>query len=402
MTSTAIIVFCLLLLLAYCFDLTSARTKIPSVLLLLALGWGVRQTTDALGLALPDFNSLLSIFGTIGLILIVLEGSLELELNRSKKTVILKSLGSAVGAVLALSLGLAAIFSTVGSYPFRDALVNIVPLCVISSSIAIPSVRYLAARDREFVVYESSASDIAGVMLFNFVVANAVITVGGIGVFLLQLLIIAGVSAVSVILLSLLLGRLQHSIKAVPIILLVLLIYAVSKVYNLPGLLFILVFGLFLGNLDELKGFRWIEKLRPERLNVEVHRFRDLLVEVTFVVRALFFLLFGYVMHTAEILDLDSLPWAVAVCAAIFGIRVLLLRLMRIPLAPLATIAPRGLITILLFLSVPVAHRIPLVSRSLIVQVIILSALVMMAGMLAAGRRKVEADSPTLAASPGH
>ena len=72
---TIIITFCILLLVAYLFDLTSSKTKIPSVILLLLLGWGVRQITDLLFIDLPDFSYVLPILGTIGLILIVLDGS---------------------------------------------------------------------------------------------------------------------------------------------------------------------------------------------------------------------------------------------------------------------------------------------------------------------------------------
>ncbi|MFZ9956948.1 MAG: sodium:proton antiporter, partial [Flavobacteriales bacterium] len=81
MTTTIIITICVLLLLAYVFDISSALTKIPSVILLLLLGWLVKQTVDLLNINIPNLNPLLPILGTIGLILIVLEGSLELELN---------------------------------------------------------------------------------------------------------------------------------------------------------------------------------------------------------------------------------------------------------------------------------------------------------------------------------
>jgi cell volume regulation protein A len=88
---TLIISLCLLLLVAYLFDLTAARTKIPSVILLLLLGWVVREATLLFSIAIPDLSSTLPILGTIGLILIVLEGSLELELNNSKIWLIKKS-----------------------------------------------------------------------------------------------------------------------------------------------------------------------------------------------------------------------------------------------------------------------------------------------------------------------
>jgi NhaP-type Na+/H+ or K+/H+ antiporter len=48
----------------------------------------------------------------------------------------------------------------------------------------------------------------------------------------------------------------------------------------------------------------------------------------------------------------------------------------------LVFIAPRGLITILLFLSIPITQQIKQIDKSLITQVIILSALVMMTGLI--------------------
>ncbi|HEY5462014.1 MAG TPA: hypothetical protein VIJ95_02045 [Hanamia sp.] len=46
MTITIIIIICIFLILAYIFDLTSSRTKIPSVILLLLSGWIARQVSD--------------------------------------------------------------------------------------------------------------------------------------------------------------------------------------------------------------------------------------------------------------------------------------------------------------------------------------------------------------------
>jgi len=80
-----IIIICILVLISYIFDLSSKKTKIPTIVLLLILGWIVKQFTTFLNIELPDLHSLLPIIGTVGLILIVLEGALELELNKSKK-----------------------------------------------------------------------------------------------------------------------------------------------------------------------------------------------------------------------------------------------------------------------------------------------------------------------------
>src|SRR5674476_98898 len=98
-----IITLCGLLLIAYVFDLTSSHTKIPSVLLLLLLGWIVREASQFLKINIPDLTRLLPFLGTIGLILIVLEGSLELEFDKSKKTLIKKSFFVALIPMLSLA-----------------------------------------------------------------------------------------------------------------------------------------------------------------------------------------------------------------------------------------------------------------------------------------------------------
>lgn len=382
MTSAIIITFCFLLLIAYVFDISSSKTKIPSVILLLLLGWAVKQLSVFVDISLPDFSPFLPILGTIGLILIVLEGSLELELNKTKFGIIKKSFLGAFFPMLALAFLLAFLFSYFGGYDFKASLTNAIPFCVISSAIAIPSVKNLSAYNKEFVIYESSLSDIVGVVLFNFIAFNEIINWSSFGNFFLQLLIILIVSFLCTIALSYLLNKIEHHVKFVPIILLIILIYAVSKVYHLPGLVFILLFGLFIGNLDELKQFKWIEKFKPEELNKEVHKFKELVAEFAFLVRALFFLVFGFLMETSEILSTETLLWAISISILIYLFRAIQLKLSNLPLKPLLFIAPRGLITILLFLSILPSNSIGLVNKSLIIQVIIITALVMMFGLM--------------------
>jgi hypothetical protein len=347
------------------------------------LGWSVRQLTVWFNVQLPDFSAILPVLGTIGLILIVLEGSLELELNKSKFGLIRKSFFGALIPMLALAFLLAFAFKYFGHFGLKDSLTNAIPFCVISSAIAIPSVRNLSSRNKEFVIYESSLSDILGVLIFNFLALNEIIDTYSFGHFSLQLLVITVVSFIATICLSFLLSKIEHHIKFVPIILLVVLIYAVSKIYHLPGLIFILLFGLSIGNLDELKRFKWIEKFKPDELNKEVNKFKELTIEVAFLIRALFFLLFGYLIETTEVLNGKTLPWALGIVFFIFCFRTIQLKLSRLPLQPLLFVAPRGLITILLFLSIEPTHTISLVNKSLIIQVIILTALFMMIGLMA-------------------
>lgn len=382
MTTTIIITFCALLLIAYVFDLTSSKTKVPSVILLLLLGWTVRQITIWVDIQLPDFSPLLSILGTFGLILIVLEGSLELELNKSKLGLIRKSFLGALIPMIALAFLLAFAFNFFGNFGFKDSLINSIPFCVISSAIAIPSVRNLSSRNKEFVIYESSLSDIIGVLIFNFLALNETINATSFQNFAFQIIIITIISFIATLGLSFLLNKIEHNIKFVPIIVLVVLIYAVSKIYHLPGLIFILIFGLSIGNLDELKKIKWINKLKPDELNKEVIKFRELTIEGAFLIRVMFFMLFGYLIETKEVLNTVTLLWALGIVFFIFLFRAIQLKLSKIPLLPLLFIAPRGLITILLFLSIDPTQTIPLVNRSLIIQVIILTAFLMMIGLM--------------------
>lgn len=382
MTTPIIITICILLLLAYIFDVTASRTKMPSVILLLACGWAVKQGADFLALTIPDLSAILNVLGTIGLILIVLEGSLELELNRSRLRFVGKSALVAIVPILVLAFGLAYAFYITEGSAIKIGLANAIPLAVISSSIAIPTAQHLSARNREFITYESSLSDIFGVLFFNFIVLNEQVGINSVGDFFLDLLIILVITFIATLGLAYLLSKIKHHVKFAPIVVMIVLIYTVAKTYHLPSLVFILIFGLFLGNLDELRHLPFIQKLRPDILNSEVQKFKHYVVEIAFLIRALFFLLFGFLINTAELLNLDTIFWALGITAGIFITRWICLKVFSIQANPLVFIAPRGLITILLFLSVPFSQSIPVANKSLVIQVIILSALVMMAGMM--------------------
>ncbi len=383
MTVQLIITLSVLLLFAYIFDISAAKTKIPSVVLLLLLGWGVRQGTILLDLQIPDLMPLLPVLGTMGLILIVLDGAMELEVDRSKLPLVGKSFFMALLPIIIIS-GLLGwiIYQIDGIVSFKDALVNAIPFAVISSAIAIPSSRNLDAANREFVTYESSFSDILGVIFFNFIVFNQVIDVGSVlhsfWGFLIMLLVTVAATAGLIFLLS----KIKHHVKFVPIILMIILIYAVTEIWHLPALLFIILFGLILGNINVLRRQRFIRRLQPDALCDEVQRFHELITEFTFLVRASFFLLFGFLLETSELLNSQTIMWAFLIAAGIFLLRYLLLKIFKLPAQWLWFIAPRGLITILLFLSIPMAQSSALVNKSLVVQVIIISALVMMVGSL--------------------
>ena len=392
MPITIIIIICLLLLLAYLFDLTSSLTKIPSVILLLILGWACRQATDFFSYEIPDLSNILPIFGTVGLILIVLEGALELDLNKSKLPLVRKSFLGSLSSMLLISLLVSVAIYYSSNSPVSLILINVIPISIISSSVAISSARNLKKSNKEFVIYESSLSDILGVVFFNFILINSTINTQSFLHFGLQLLIIGVISFVATVGLSFLLRFIDHPIKHAPIIILVILIYAVSEIYHLPALIFILFFGLFLNNIDELQSFKWIRKLNPYEFNKEVKKFREIVTEGAFLVRAFFFTLFGFSFETKEIINLDTLGLALVIFSVIVIVRAVILKISKLPIFPLLFVAPRGLITILLFFAIPATQVIHLVNKSLIIQVIILTVLFMMIGLIITGGSKKEAD----------
>lgn len=390
MTIQLIITISILLLLAYVFDITASKTKIPSVILLLLLGFGAKLVTESLNISIPNLNPILPILGTIGLILIVLEGSLELEINKSKLPLILKSSIVALIPLLVISFGIAYYLNHFEHLPLKLALASAIPIGIISSAIAIPSAKNLLNNEKEFITYESSLSDIFGVIFFNFITLNDNIGSKTFGNFSLELLTMLGLSFVATLLLAGFLNKIQHHIKFVPMIILVLLIYGIAKLFHLPALIFILIFGLFIGNIDQLRHYKFIQKFHPVNFTKDVHKFREITTELAFLIRALFFMLFGFLMDLGDVLNSETILFALCITLGIFIVRFMILKIFKLQTNPLVFIAPRGLITILLFLSIPISQQIEQIDKSLIIQVIILSALIMMIGLMRYKKPQIE------------
>lgn len=382
MNYVVIITICALLLLAYAFTVSSNKTQIPSVILLMLMGWVVNQATIFLNITLPDLNPLLPFFGTVGLILIVLEGSLELQFNKRKLPFIGKTLVTAIVPLFVTAFVIGHFFYYFLDADYKQGLINAIPLCIISSAIAISSVGNLNSFNKEFAIYESSLSDIIGVLFFNFLVLNEVINIETIGNFGLQILIMLVISFIATAFLAFLLSRIDHHVKFAPIVLLIILIFAVSEIYHLPALIFIMIFGLIMGNFDELERFNWIKILKPRALDKEVQKFKELTIEAAFLVRSLFFILFGYLINTEDVINPHTFELALGIVVLIYLVRAIQLKIYKMKLMPLLFVAPRGLITILLFISTPAVLKIDLVNRALIIQIIVLTALIMMFGLM--------------------
>jgi len=220
------------------------------------------------------------------------------------------------------------------------------------------------------------------VIFFNFATFGTAITLSGVFHFAGQFLLMLLISLVSSLVLAFLLAKIDHHIKYGPIIILNILIYQISKIYHLPALIFILFFGLVLGNIDELRHLKILRNVRFTKLNREVKHFKDVVIEATFIVRTLFFIVFGFVLKTEDIINQDSLVWSLSIVVAIYILRAIFLKLGKMDLQPLFYIAPRGLITVLLFLSITPQQRFPYLNESVVIQVILITTFIMMIGLL--------------------
>lgn len=250
----------------------------------------------------------------------------------------------------------------------------------------------LSQKDKEFVIFESSLSDILGVTIFNFFLINEIINIHAVFTFGLEFIFSLLFSIVAAIILTLVLSRLQHKVKFLPIIALVLFLYAFAKGYHLPGLILILTFGLVLANIKKINLIPFLKDFKTEHLQNEIRRFEEITVELTFLVRVAFFLIFGFTIDIPSLVDPNNLILSTGIFSVIFLFRVIQLAIMKLPLFPLAFIAPRGLITILLFVNIPETNHIQYINQTMITQVIIISSLFMMIATVIKQPKKQETN----------
>ncbi len=361
MTYSAILGASLFLLTAFVIERICTHKDIPSVLVVVVVGLIAHPILDFFGLQVRWVGALVPIVGAIGLVLIVLEGALDIELKRERihligTTFILAFAGFAACLIIfAIAAHLALDLSPVQS------LMLATPFAVISSAVAIPSSSFLPAEKRNLVVYESSMSDIIGVLVFFSLlgsdsVAGALLSLLGGGVLSLFLSLLCAVALMLV-----LLRGVDGHIRFVPLLAGLFALYAIGELLHLSPLIMVLFLGLLLNKpslITKLAPFKhWVNDDYPATLS----EFKMLVVELTFVVRGFFFVLLGYWTNVSDVLSAKA--WLVAglVLAVIYGSRFALLRcvLGSDGTKSLGWIAPRGLITVLLFLQAKKAFDLP-------------------------------------------
>ncbi|MDA7570452.1 cation:proton antiporter [Flavobacteriaceae bacterium] len=384
----------LIVIFSYLFDTIARKTKFPAVILLMFTGILIRTVTAASGYNDFEFlENLIPVLGTIGLILIVLEGAFELEISFEKLPLILKGFLAAFFILIANIWLLQWLFGFLFQMDTNEAVLYAIPLSIISSAVAIPSASSLLNHEREFVIYESTFSDILGIMIFNYALrqfdsqeplvgAAPLINLG------FQIIGVIIISVLITYMLFRLLQKIDHQVKFFLILALLILVYALGKLFHLPALVTIFIFGVFLGNVKSLLPRFLRNYLDLEKTEKGLHEFHVLTAESTFIVRTFFFLFFGFSIQLINFNSLSPLIYGLIIFITMLLFRYLYFTVttLKIKPSPIVYMSPRGLISILLFIQLKEVSfintiQVPIDERVLLI-VILSSMLIMLLGTM--------------------
>ena len=376
-TGTILIIICSLIIVAYLLELLAKKLRIPAVLLLIGLGVGVKLITEQLGIITFDFMRVIPTLGTLGLILIVFEGGLELEYSRQKNKTIRNALLLSVLILIATALGIALVFQYFTGASFYHCLVNAIPYSVISSAIAIPSAKSMSKEVREFITFESSFSDIFGIVFYNYALLYSSLSFAVLGALFLELSGVIILSLVFCVFLLFLLRSITHQVKFVMLISLMVLLYAIGKELHLSSLILVLIFGLLVRNIQLIK-WEYIQKrYNAEKFKKDFHLLHSITAEGVFLIKAFFFVIFGFIIDVNLLADTSMLIIAVGTAGVIYLARLVMLPLVLKKVFPELLFSPRGLISILLYLGLPDSMKIPQLHVGLLFFIVLSTSLVM-------------------------
>jgi len=379
-----IIIASIVIILSFFFGELSRKTNIPSVLMLIVLGVVMSLIMDANQLDKPDFFPVLEVLGIVGLIMIVLEAALELELKREKMIPILNALVVAlIGLIGSTWVAAIIIKYFIPEMSVLSAWLYATPLSILSSAIIIPSVIGLSDQKKEFHIYESTFSDILGIMLFYFL-AGQVETAdhahagGGVGQFFIYLFLTIAISFIAGYALILIFQNIRSHVKLFLLISVLLLLYALGKQMHLSSLLMILIFGLIIGNIQlffQGRLGKWLDMGKAKQIYQDLH---IVTMETAFVVRTFFFVIFGLTINLLSLASLEVAAISALILVSIYAIRFVLLRVfVGSDMIPQLFVAPRGLITVLLFYAIPKEAQVESFEPGVLLFIIIATSLVM-------------------------
>jgi cell volume regulation protein A len=397
-----------LLMLAFLANRVFRVTRVPDVLVLMALGLVLGPV---LGLVNPaNLSSITSVLGTLAIILVLFEGGLELDLRRTLQ----HFPGSLFLAMLAygFSIALVALIVNKGlGMPLTTSLAVGAVLGCTSSTVVLPVLQQLGAREpvKVTLMLEASWGDVLAVLTVGLLLGVG--SQGGpVARHVLQgLLTQVGVAVVFASAAGILWSRLLPVLSdarfwQVMTFSIVLVLYAGTEALGASGLIAVLAFGLTLANFPGIDPrLRAVEEelvsLQSQESLLNFHS------ELAFLVRTFFFVLIG------AITDLKSFRGHTLLIAGVLGAlflaRWLALQISRLAFRDVEAkerelmlwIMPRGLITVVLALQVVAARSEVGFLSALAFAVILVTNLMVVVGSLRASRDAVAKMPPAQAST---
>ena len=204
----------------------------------------------------------------------------------------------------------------------------------------------------------------------------------------LQIVGVIFISIVITYILFQLMRQINSKVKFFLILALLILVYAFGKLFHLPALVTIFIFGIFLSNVKSLLPKFLKRNLDLDASERDLNEFHTLTAESTFIVRTFFFLFFGFSIKIIDFLSITPLFYGLLIIMVMIFIRYLYFATTSLKLkpSPLAYMSPRGLISILLFIQLKDINFINLdqsiIDERVLLVVILTSMIVMLLGTI--------------------
>ncbi len=280
-----------LIVIGYLGELLSRRFTIPTALLLLGIGFGLRIS----GLVNDqDFTGLQNFFGTLALTFLLFDGALSLNIFE----VMFKS-----GRILAVAglitifsmIGTAALFAILGMDPLIGAILGAI-IGGIDTGITLSMTRVMTLPEeiRRFLTLESSITDVFSIILaivltqalLSGIINPLFIAQGIVGKFAIGIFLglLSGVASI------LLLSHIEKGYNYMVTFAIVLIVYSLTEFLGGSGAISVLAFGIILGNERTVR--RIIHSTEVENRPI-IQQFQS---EISFFIRTFFFVFLGIVV----------------------------------------------------------------------------------------------------------
>jgi cell volume regulation protein A len=375
-----IIIFSVTIIISYFFNLYAKKSGIPAVLLLIGLGIGINYLLRFSGFPKPDLLPILEVLGVVGLILIVLEAALDLQLLKEKVGLIIKSFLVALIGLAGTAYLAALALNYLMEVEVLNALLYTIPLSILSSAIILPSIDDLDEEKRDFMIYESTFSDIVGIIGFYSVLTmvGSVSNESVYGEVFGNLALTVVFSIIISYILIYVFQNIKGHVKLFLLIAILLLLYAVGKMFHLSSLIIILIFGMILNNYKVFFRGCLMRLLNEEKVEDVLDDMKVVTAETAFVVRTFFFIIFGWSVFLGSLLSFKVIGIGLVILFIIYLVRAITLFIFNGKnIVTQLFLAPRGLITILLFFAIPEELSIGPEFQGVLLFVILVSCLVM-------------------------